>query len=103
MLFRSAAFASSSTPDDAVSARLAELERGMQQLRAENSQLKTELSEVKTQNGDKWLTEQSASEIRSVVQDVLNDASTRTSLQAAQTTGGWDKGFFLASPTATSS
>jgi len=92
------AFAASSTPDDAVTARLAELERGMQSLRTENSQLKNKLDEVMTQNGEKWLTEQRASEIRSVVQDVLSDADTRSSLQAAQTTGGYDKGFFLASP-----
>ena len=91
-------FAASSTPDDAVAARLAELERGMQNLRNENSQLKSRLDEVMTQNGEKWLTEQRASEIRSVVQDVLSDADTRASLQAAQTTGGYDKGFFLASP-----
>jgi len=65
---------------------------------AQIADLKKEIAELKAQNGDKWLTEQRASEIRSVVQDVLSDADTRASLQAAQATAGWNKGFFLASP-----
>jgi phosphate-selective porin OprO/OprP len=62
------------------------------------AELKKELAELKVQNGDKWLTEQRESEIRGIVQDVLADADTRSSLQAAQATAGWNKGFFLASP-----
>ena len=62
------------------------------------AELKKEIAELKVQNGDKWLTEQRSNEIRSVVQDVLSDADTRSSLQAAAATAGWNKGFFLASP-----
>jgi len=60
--------------------------------------LKAELAEIKAQQGDNWLTEARASEIRSLVQDVLADADTRASLQSSGMTAGWDKGFFLASP-----
>lgn len=60
--------------------------------------LRQELDQVKAQQGDAWLTEQRAAEIRSLVQDVLADADTRASLQASGMTAGWDKGFFLASP-----
>jgi len=62
------------------------------------AELKKEVAELKSSNGDKWLTEQRSQEIRSVVQDVLSDADTRSSLQAAQATAGWNKGFFLSSP-----
>ncbi|NBX26089.1 MAG: hypothetical protein EBQ99_08595, partial [Planctomycetes bacterium] len=65
---------------------------------AQIAELKKELAEMKAQSGDKWLTEQRESEIRGIVQDVLADADTRSSLQAAQATAGWNKGFFLASP-----
>ncbi|MCA9284287.1 MAG: hypothetical protein KDA22_03665 [Phycisphaerales bacterium] len=61
-------------------------------------QLRAELAEMKAQQGDNWLTEQRATEIRSLVQDVLADADTRASLQSSGMTAGWDKGFFLASP-----
>jgi hypothetical protein len=61
-------------------------------------QLRSELAELKAQQGDDWMTEQRASEIRSLVQDVLADADTRASLQSSGMTAGWDKGFFLASP-----
>jgi hypothetical protein len=61
-------------------------------------QLRAELSEMKAEQGDNWLTEQRAQEIRSLVQDVLADADTRASLQSSGMTAGWDKGFFLSSP-----
>jgi len=83
---------------DATLARLAELERGMLELRIENKKLQSELGDVKTLQGDRWLTEERAAQIKSVVHDVLGDADSRASLQAAQATGGYDKGFFLASP-----
>ncbi|MFO0874364.1 MAG: porin [Phycisphaerales bacterium] len=60
--------------------------------------LKAELDQIKAQQGNNWLTEQRASEIRSLVQDVLSDADSRASLQSSGMTAGWDKGFFLASP-----
>jgi len=65
---------------------------------AEIAALKKEVAELKSQNGDKWLTEQRAAEIRGVVQDVLADADTRSSLQAAQSSSGYNNGFFISSP-----
>ncbi len=62
------------------------------------AELKKELNELKSQNGDKWLTEERASQIRSVVQDVMADADTRSSLQATAATSGYNNGFFIASP-----
>ena len=64
----------------------------------EIASLKKEIAELKAANGDKWLTEQRETEIRAVVQDVLADADTRSSLQAAQATSGYNNGFFISSP-----
>jgi len=65
---------------------------------AQIAELKQEIAQLKSQNGDKWLTEQRAAEIRGVVQDVLADTDTRASLQAAQATSGYNNGFFISSP-----
>lgn len=65
---------------------------------AQIAELKKELNELKSQNGDKWLTEERASQIRGVVQDVMADADTRSSLQATAATSGYNNGFFIASP-----
>jgi hypothetical protein len=65
---------------------------------SEIAKLRAELADLKAQTGDNWLTEQRASEIRGLVQDVLADADTRSSLQGSGMTAGWDNGFFLASP-----
>ena len=62
------------------------------------AELKQELAELKQQDGQDWLTEQRASEIRGIVQDVLADADTRTSLQNSGAMAGYNNGFFLASP-----
>jgi hypothetical protein len=62
------------------------------------AELKQELAELKQQDSQDWLTEQRASEIRGIVQDVLADADTRTSFQSSGAMAGWNKGFFLASP-----
>ncbi|MFO0827968.1 MAG: hypothetical protein U0572_07430 [Phycisphaerales bacterium] len=61
------------------------------------AQLKAEINALKAQNGENWLTEQRATEIKGLVQDVLADADTRASLQGAGANAGWDNGFFLAS------
>lgn len=74
------------------------LQKSLEQVQGENKANKEELSELKSQNGDKWLTQERAAQIRDVVQDVLADSETRTSLQYSGATAGYDKGFFLASP-----
>lgn len=68
-----------------------------QDLRARVARMEAELSRLKAEDGDQWLTEQRAAEIRSIVQDVLADADTRASLLQGGTTAGHDGHFFLAS------
>jgi len=64
---------------------------------AQIAELKQELAELKSQNNESWLTEQRAEEVRGIVQDVLADAETRTSLQDSGAMAGWNNGFFLSS------
>lgn len=74
--------------------------RQIEELRRQNLELAekvTRLEQVASKDGE-WLTEERASQIRGLVQDVLADADTRASLQDAGATAGWNKGFFLASP-----
>ena len=71
--------------------------------------LRAELSELRAQNeslvarvdaqDDAWLNETRATEIRGIVQDVLADSQTRTSLQDSGSMAGYKagKGFFLSS------
>lgn len=54
-------------------------------------------AEVARLKGEGWLNEQRADEVRSIVQDVLADADTRTSLLQGGTSAGYDKGFVLGS------
>ncbi len=61
-------------------ARIAELEARVAQL-----------------SGEGWLNEQRAEEVRSLVQDVLADADTRSSLLQGGASGGYDHGFVLGS------
>jgi len=65
---------------------------------AQINQLKAEIAALKAAQGDQWLTEQRAEQIRGVVQDVLADSSTRSSFQqAGAMTSGYDNGFFMSS------
>ena len=64
---------------------------------SEIASLKAEIASLKSAQGDSWLTEQRASEIRGIVTDVLADADTRSSLQGSGAGAGYDGGFFLSS------
>ena len=64
---------------------------------AQINELRAEIASLKAQNGENWLTEQRAAEIKGLVQDVLADADTRASLQGGGSTAGYDNGFFIAS------
>ena len=74
-----------------------EIEKLKQQMSAMEKRHDAEIASLKNENGDKWLTQQRAEEIRGVVVDVLADAESRSSLQADGATAGWNKGFFLSS------
>lgn len=75
-----------------------ELLRRLDQLEKRNAALESQVTELKQADGEQWLTEQRAAEIRSIVADTLADADTRWSLQGSGATAGWDDGFYLASP-----
>lgn len=81
-----------------------DLAREVAELRRANAALAEKVERLEqsaSSESGAWLTEARADEIRSIVTDVLADAGTRTSLQSAGATGGWNKdqgGFFLASP-----
>ncbi len=63
----------------------------------EIAQLRAELTSIRSEASDQWLTEQRAAEIRGIVTDVLADADTRTSLQGSAAGSGYNGGFFLSS------
>jgi hypothetical protein len=68
------------------------------ELRARVEQLEAEVTRLRAASSDAWLDEQRADAIRALVQDVLADADSRASLLQNGATGGWDNGFYLASP-----
>ncbi|MFM7052036.1 MAG: porin [Planctomycetota bacterium] len=72
------------------------------ELRAANEALAAKVAKLEASaDGEQWLTEARADEIRAIVTDVLADADSRTSLQSSGATAGWNKdqgGFFIASP-----
>jgi len=84
--------------DDTIERRFAEMAERIQALEQDNAGLRQEVTKLRDESGDPWLTEQRAAEIRSLVTDVLADADSRSSLQASGLTAGWNDGFFLASP-----
>ncbi len=77
---------------------VSELLKRIEKLEASNRALASEVETLRTGEGDAWLTEQRAAEIRSIVSDVLADSDTRSSLQSSGMTAGWNDGFFLVSP-----
>jgi hypothetical protein len=74
-----------------------DLEAQNDELRARISELESRLGAVESQNSDSWLTEQRADEVRALVQDVLADADTRSSLLSQGMTAGYDDGAVIAS------
>ena len=68
-----------------------------EQLRARIADLESRLGHVEAQSSDNWLTEQRATEIRSLVEEVLADADTRSSMLAQGMTAGYDDGAVIAS------
>ena len=68
-------------------------------MRKQNKSLEGSVADLQVQQNGKWLSEERAKEVRSVVEDVLKDADARASLTPAVPTAGFgDRGFFIASP-----
>ena len=76
---------------DQMAQRLADLEK-------QNQTLQGRVNELESVDGETWISEQRAEEIRGIVTDVLADADSRVGFQSAGLTAGWDDGFFLQSP-----
>ncbi|HAI12392.1 MAG TPA: hypothetical protein DCM28_11855 [Phycisphaerales bacterium] len=71
-----------------------EMQQMQRQLQAQNAQI----AKLQQANGQNWLNEQRAAEVKSLVQEVLADADTRASLLESGLSAGHNgKSFFLAS------
>lgn len=77
--------------------RVQQMQQQIEDLKHQNDAQSTEIQQLRSDRGDLWLTEQRASQIRSIVSDVLADSSTRASLQDTGAPAGYDKNFFIAS------
>jgi phosphate-selective porin OprO/OprP len=66
-------------------------------LQTEVQALRAEVAAMRAQQGDTWLNERRAEEIKGLVKEVLSDADTRSSLAEGGLTAGWKKKFYLAS------
>lgn len=69
----------------------------LQALKARVEQQDKELQGLKAANGDTWMNQRRAEEIKGLIHEVLSDAETRASLQEGGLTAGWRDHFFLAS------
>jgi Phosphate-selective porin O and P len=69
------------------------------ELRERVARLEGKITEMQAADGERWLTEERANDIRGIVQDALADADSRASLQDVGATSGWEKGkgFFIRS------
>jgi hypothetical protein len=59
--------------------------------------LEARIAELESANGNTWLTEKRADEIRAIVHDVLADADTRSSMLQSGMTAGYDDGAVIGS------
>ena len=67
-------------------------------LKAEVAQLRTEMAQIRKQQGEDWMTQRRAEEIKGLIHEVLSDADTRASLLEDGVLAGHDgKHFFLKS------
>ncbi len=75
----------------------AQVQQLKQQLAAMEVRHDAQIAALRNEDGDRWLTQQRADEIREIVKDVLADSESRSNLQGAEVTAGWNKGFMIAS------
>jgi hypothetical protein len=77
---------------------LAAMQRQLDQLARENREQAEEIKLLRQENGEEWLTEQRAEQVRGIVRDVLADSNERASFRTDGATSGYDRNFFIASP-----
>ena len=96
----SAAWAAGATegPDSSTGPTLQDLLQRIDNLERRNKALEGQVTELKALEGEKWLSQERADQIRSIVADVVSDSEQRASLRQDAMTAGWNDGFFLASP-----
>jgi len=70
----------------------------IERLEDDKVRIQDELDALHATSGDHWLSEERARQVRLLVEDVLADADTRSSMLQDGSTAGWDGKFFLASP-----
>ena len=70
---------------------------GSVDVQAELDAMRADLAGIRAAQGERWLTERRAGEIRALVADALADSSARTSWNASGDRIGWDDGFVLRS------
>lgn len=75
----------------------ADLREEIEALKARVAAQDVEIAALRRDEGERWLTEQRAQEIRGLVMDVLADADTRASLLQGGAIAGYDKHFFIGS------
>lgn len=88
------AVADDTPPQDAA---MVEIEKLKSKMAAMETRHDAEMTSLRNEHGDKWLSQQRAEEIRSIVKDVLADSETRASLADDGATSGYKNGFFVAS------
>tara|TARA_B100000959_G_scaffold286358_1_gene364659 strand:+ start:49 stop:1509 length:1461 start_codon:yes stop_codon:yes gene_type:complete len=77
--------------------QLDDLVRQLDRVEAVNAEVRLELDAAQAGLNDGWLDDQRASQVASLVQEIINDADTRTNLRGDGLMMGWSNGFFLAS------
>ncbi|MCH7546675.1 MAG: hypothetical protein IID30_09780, partial [Planctomycetes bacterium] len=80
LLLSVSAMAQEPETEESVAEQLKSLRKEMEGLRQVNEVMMGEIDELRAKTQDNWLTEHRAEEIRILVQDVLADADTRSSL-----------------------
>lgn len=80
------------------SSEIADLREMLERIERDNAAMREAVDELKAASDEDWMTRARAAEIRSVVEDVLADADTRTSLRGNGLLAGWDGGFFVQDP-----
>ena len=77
--------------------QLNSLVQQLNRVEAVHAEVRLELDAAQADLNDGWLDDQRAAQVASLVQDILNDADTRTNLRGDGMMMGWSNGFFLAS------
>ena len=88
----------SGASDSGTGPTLEDLLQRIDGLERRNKALEGQVTELKALEGEKWLSQERADQIRGIVADVIADSEARASLRQDSMTAGWNDGFFLASP-----